>query len=402
MKRGQLGFLTSTHLVDDLYQGAIPALLPFLMSQRHYSYAEVSGLAFAASGLSSAAQPVFGILADRTARTWLVPTGFCAAAAGVSATGFAHSYVQTWVLFALSGIGIAAYHPPATSHARAAAGSSQTAMSVFTVGGTVGSAIAPAVVTLVANLAGLSGSWLLAIPAVVWAGLWAVKGRWMRWHGYEPVQPLGSAKSRQAGFPRDDWRSFGRLGTVLLGWSIPFVAVSSLVALQAERDLHAPGAAGAAVLTLYVAAQAIGMLGGGWIGDRFDRKTAIRLGYVLALPALTGIAWSPSLPVLAVSAAWFGAAMFLPFAAQVTLAQDYLPNRPSTASGLALGAAMAAGGLCSPLLGWLADAHGLRMAFWVLVAVFAAPALLAFTLRERHPDSLKSQGAAAIAEDAAR
>jgi hypothetical protein len=30
-ERKRLAFLTSTHVVDDLYQGAIPALLPFLL-----------------------------------------------------------------------------------------------------------------------------------------------------------------------------------------------------------------------------------------------------------------------------------------------------------------------------------------------------------------------------------
>jgi hypothetical protein len=30
-ERIRLAFLTSTHVVDDLYQGAVPALLPFLL-----------------------------------------------------------------------------------------------------------------------------------------------------------------------------------------------------------------------------------------------------------------------------------------------------------------------------------------------------------------------------------
>ncbi|EST35472.1 MFS transporter [Streptomyces roseochromogenus] len=401
MKRGQLSFLTSTHLVDDLYQGAIPALLPFLMSERHYSYAAVSGLAFAASGISSLFQPLFGLIADRSTRTWLVPTGFCSAAAGVSAAGLVHNYWLTWVLFALAGIGIAAYHPPATSHARAAGGSSQTAMSVFAVGGTVGGALAPPLVTLVVGDLGLAGSWLLAIPAVVWAVLWAVKGPWMRWRGHEAVQPLNAARNKQSGGAADDWRAFGRLVAVILGWSVPFVAVNSMVALHAQRDLHQSKAVGAAVLTAYVAAQAIGMLGGGWMGDRYGRMVTIRWGYLLSLPLLAGVAWSPSLPVLAVCAALFGAAMFLSFAAQVTLAQDYLPNRPGTASGLALGMAIAAGGLCSPLLGWLADAHGLRSAFWALVAVFVVPTVLALTLQDRRLAAAEPQPAAAVAEGAA-
>ncbi|MEV0910418.1 MFS transporter [Streptomyces hokutonensis] len=384
MKKGQLGFLAGTHAVNDLYQGAIPAMLPFLMSERHYSYAAVSGLAFAASGVSSLFQPLFGVLSDRRQRSWLVPAGFITAALGVVAAGLSGNYPATWLCVALAGIGIAAYHPPATSQARAAGGSSQKAMSVFSVGGTIGGSIAPSLVTLVIGSAGFSGSYLLAIPALVMAVLWALKGPWMRWRGYSAAAPLvtgASAKATADSTSRvDDWRSFARLVTVIIGWSIPFVTVTSLVSLHAQRDLGQSAAAGAAVLTSYTAAGAVGTLLGGWIGDRHGRMTSVRIGYLVALPALLGIAWAPSFPVLVLSTVLFGTAMFLPFAAQVTLAQDYLPNRPGTASGLTLGLAMAAGGLCSPAFGWLADSSGLQVTFYALFLVFIAPAAMAIRL----------------------
>ncbi|MFD6370182.1 MFS transporter, partial [Streptomyces roseolus] len=103
-----------------------------------------------------------------------------------------------------------------------------------------------------------------------------------------------------------------------------------------------------------------------------------------------GIAWAPSFGILVVSTVLFGAAMFLPFAAQVTLAQDYLPNRPGTASGLTLGLAMAAGGLCSPLFGWLADSSGLPAAFYALLGLFVLPVLLAFRLLDPRGDTSES------------
>lgn len=390
MKKGQLGFLTSTHAVNDLYQGAIPAMLPFLMSERHYSYAAVSGLAFAASGVSSLFQPLFGVLSDRKPRIWLVPAGFTTAALGVVAAGLAGNYLVTWLCVALAGIGIAAYHPPATSQARAAGGSSQKAMSVFSVGGTVGGAVAPSLVTLVIGSAGFDGSYLLATPALAMAVLWALKGPWMQWRGYTKAAPLvtaGSAKAADSARRADDWRAFGRLVAVIIGWSIPFVTVTSLVSLHAQRDLGQSTAAGAATLTSYTAAGAVGTLLGGWVGDRYGRMTSVRVGYLVALPALLGIAWAPAFPVLVASAALFGAAMFLPFAAQVTLAQDYLPNRPGTASGLTLGMAMAAGGLCSPAFGWLADSSGLRAAFYALLLVFVIPVVMALRLPDRVLDS---------------
>jgi hypothetical protein len=52
--------LTIGHTVDDIYQGAVPVLLPFLVAERHYSYAAASGLVLAGNLFSSIAQPAFG------------------------------------------------------------------------------------------------------------------------------------------------------------------------------------------------------------------------------------------------------------------------------------------------------------------------------------------------------
>jgi FSR family fosmidomycin resistance protein-like MFS transporter len=39
----------SARAVDDLYQGLVPAAIPFFVLERHYSYAAASGLALAAT-----------------------------------------------------------------------------------------------------------------------------------------------------------------------------------------------------------------------------------------------------------------------------------------------------------------------------------------------------------------
>lgn len=134
MNRSRLALLTSTHAVNDLYQGLVPALLPFMVLERGYSYTAVSGLMLAASGLSSVIQPLFGLYADREPRPWMVPLGFCVAALGLMLMGMSGSYWMSWLAAALCGLGIAAFHPPATVAARMAGGTSQKAMSVFSVG----------------------------------------------------------------------------------------------------------------------------------------------------------------------------------------------------------------------------------------------------------------------------
>lgn len=143
MNRARLGLLTGTHAINDLYQGLVPALLPFMVLERGYSYTEASGLMLAATGLSSMVQPLFGLYADRSPRPWMVPAGFVVAALGLALVGMSPDYWVSWLAAVLCGLGIAAYHPSATVAARMAGGSSQKAMSVFSVGGTAGASFAP-------------------------------------------------------------------------------------------------------------------------------------------------------------------------------------------------------------------------------------------------------------------
>lgn len=56
--RARVALLAGSHAIDDIYLGVVPALSPFFIAQRHYSYAAATGLTFAAPALSSVIQPV--------------------------------------------------------------------------------------------------------------------------------------------------------------------------------------------------------------------------------------------------------------------------------------------------------------------------------------------------------
>ena len=56
-----VGILTAGHLVTDINQGALPAILPFLIAVHKLSYGAAAGLVFALSMTSSIAQPLFGL-----------------------------------------------------------------------------------------------------------------------------------------------------------------------------------------------------------------------------------------------------------------------------------------------------------------------------------------------------
>ncbi len=223
-----LALLAATHTVDDLYQGAVPALLPFLAIERHYTYAGLTGLTLAATFLSSAVQPAFGVITDRRRLGWLIAVGLLVAGIGVGLSGLGDSYVITWLAIALSGVGVAAYHPEATRTARGVAGNSTQAMSWFSVGGNIGIALGPLVVTPVLLAAGLRGTPLLALPAVLTASLLAIGRPWRRASdGGRRAGPGRRSADGQAGQHRRGTTcrpASARRAASLWGWRFPSVA----------------------------------------------------------------------------------------------------------------------------------------------------------------------------------
>jgi MFS transporter, FSR family, fosmidomycin resistance protein len=391
--RTRLAFLTSTHVVDDLYQGAVPALLPFLAIERHYSYAGLTGITLAATFLASVVQPGFGALTDRYRNLgWLIAAGLLVAGLGIGGSGLGDSYLITWFAVAASGVGVAAYHPEATRTARGMAGDSTQAMSWFSVGGNLGIALGPVVVTPVLLATGLHGTPLLALPAVIMAAVLAVRRPWRQAGGTGPAPGQGppghgSRRERPTGGRADDWRGFARLTVVVVLRSVAYFAVASLLALFAIRHFHTPAAVGSALLTTFIASGVIGTLSGGWLADRWQRIGTLRLGYGLAAAAMLLLVTAPDLVVLFIAAFAAGIVLFAPFAVQVTLGQDFLPSRIGMASGVTLGLGTSVGGVAAPLFGLLADAYGLPAALATAAAFPALACALTFLLRDPRPRS---------------
>ncbi|MBT2439476.1 MFS transporter [Streptomyces sp. ISL-36] len=159
------------HACVDVYQGAVAALLPFFVAERAYTYAAASGVVLAASLLSSVVQPLFGALTDRRPLPWLLPVSALLGGTGVALSGVGDSYALTLAVVAVSGIGVAAYHPEAARLARQVGRGRHTAMAWFSLGGNIGFAAAPLLVSAVVATGGLRASPLLALPALTGAGL---------------------------------------------------------------------------------------------------------------------------------------------------------------------------------------------------------------------------------------
>ncbi|MEW2498681.1 MFS transporter [Streptomyces nodosus] len=358
------------HACVDIYQGAVAALIPFFVAERDYSYAVASGLVLAASLLSSVAQPVFGLLTDRWAMPWLLPVSTLLGGVGIALSGLNGSYGLTLTFVAISGVGVAAYHPESARVARLASQGSHSAMSWFSLGGNIGFALAPIMVSLVIGHGSLHWTPLLVLPALVGTALCVpvlqMLGR----------QAAGASKTTSAQ-GTDDVASFVKLSLAVVFRSVVFVGLSTFISLYTQQRMNGSTTAGTVALFLLFLGGAAGSVLGGYLANRFDRVRVSRWSYLVSIVAVAGVIYVPG-PVMFLFVALTSAGLYVPFSLQVTLGQDYLPSRVGTASGVTLGLTVSVGGLISPLLGRLADSTSLQTALTPLIAM---PALSWFLLR---------------------
>lgn len=319
----------------------------------------------------------FGLLTDRRPLPWLLPCSTLLGGLGVALSGLGGSYTVTLAFVALSGVGVAAYHPESARVARLASRGSHSAMAWFSLGGNLGFATAPLLVTAVVAPGGLRWTPLLAVPAVA-GGLLCL-----------PVlRALRRGRSGAAGAAvtggRDDTASFVKLSFVVVCRSVVFTGLSTFVALHVEQRTHGGTAAGTAALFVLYLGGAVGSVLGGSLAGRWGRVTVSRWSYLLCVGAVAGVVLASG-PALFLFVALASIGLYVPFSLQVTLGQDYLPSRIGTASGITLGLTVSVGGLASPLIGILADATSLRTALTPLVLMPALSWLLLRTLPEPAP-----------------
>src|SRR6476646_10210888 len=333
---------TAAHAIDDMYQGLVPASVPYFVLDRHYSYVAASGLALAATLGSSLPQPVIGLLVDKWRLGWMAAAGVSLAGVGAGLSGLAPAYPMVWLLLLASGLGVAMFHPAAGTSARADAGGSASAMSIFAAGGSAGFFLAPVLATPALVSLGL-GATALFIPPALLIGLVLLRHQ---------QRALARAAPRSIAAGPDRWAPFLVMTGVEIVRSVVFFGVNTFIELYWIHHLGASRGLAGTALACFLVGGVAGTLLGGRIADRIGLVRALQLGTV----ALVG-------------AAAAGLATNISFSVMIKLGQDYLPSRPGTATGVTLGLAVSIGGLFAPVLGALAEARGFAAVFTVLCFV---------------------------------
>jgi len=376
-----IALLSIGHFVVDLNQGSLPALLPFLKSAHQLSYAAVATIVLAGNVASSIVQPLFGYFADQTARRWMLPASVLLTGVGFALLGMAPGYAALLALVVAMGLGVAAYHPEAYKTATSVAGERKaTALSWFSLGGNVGIALGPPVITALVTVVGLTGSLGLLVPTLV-ASLLLLAVLPAFSQSTAP-RAAAAAAARGVNMPRAmallilvvTIRSWTTLGFTTF---VPFYYIDTL---GADPRLVGP------LLFVFLGAGAVGTVIAGPFADRWGPRAFMQWVLLASLPF--GALFLLTRGVLAfVMLGIFGALLTSSFTVSVVLGQAYLPRNAGMASGLIVGFAIGAGGLGVTALGWVADRYGLPAALWIsaltpLLAVAATRLLPAPRVQE--------------------
>lgn len=415
MDKKKISLVSLGHLSCDVNGGALPAILPFLRTHYGLTYQATGGLMFAYSCLSSIIQPLFGLMADRLSKPWLIPLGVFLAGMGLAAVGFMSSYWAIFAAIAVSGVGAALFHPEGARFANKVSGKSKgTGMSIFSIGGNAGFVIGPLLATFFLSWLGMPGTFVFGLLATVMATILllfimrmvapeaAAAAQRTAQAAYgapqaaaqakiqaetqgkcgQPSSDRAAADAKPEEAPQNNWREFSKLTGAIIARSVLFVGFNTFIPLYWVNDFGQSKTAGAVALTIFCTFGVASNILGGVLADKHGFRAIVRMGFALLAPAVLAFGLLPNLYAAYALLPLLGFVLYAPFSSLVVLGQTYLARNIGFASGITLGLATSLGGVFAPLLGWIADNHGLPRTFQCLAVIALIGTGFAFTLRE--------------------
>ena len=353
MDKKKIFLVSLGHLSCDINGGALPAILPFLITAYGFDYQAAAGLMFAFSCLSSIIQPAFGYLSDKLSKPWFIPVGVLLAGGGLASIGFLHSYWAIFAAIALSGVGAALFHPEGARFANKVSGASKGAV-------------------------GMPGTAVFGLIALVMSVILLYQISHLS--GMKKTETESAKAAGETEEVKNNWKEFSKLTLAIISRSVLFVGCNTFIPLYWIHTFGQSKAAGAAALTCFCTFGVISNFIGGMLSDRFGYLRIIRLSYVVLIPSIVLFGLVDNLYAAFALLLPLGFSLYAPFSSMVVLGQKYLAKNIGFASGVTLGLATCMGGSVAPRLGWIADGYGLPRAIQSMTIVAVIGTVAAFLL----------------------
>ncbi len=369
--------LSLGHMTTDIYQGALPAILPFLKERLSLSYTTAGIIMMASSFTSSIVQPLFGFFSDRKEKPALLPMGSLFAAVGFSLLAFAPNYAMVLFLVVVSGLGIASFHPEGFKTAYFFTGRRMaTGMSIFTVGGNLGFALGPIIALSVITHLGFSYLPLILFPAVIFLSVLGLNWKFI---SIPKAREKSPQEKDSGGVKRLPAPLVILIGTVIMrSWIhaglmtyIPFYYIDHL-----KGDPVFVGK----LISAFLMGGVVGTIAGSPLADRWGHKNYLVISLLLTsvlLPVIFFVNGAALFATLAV----LGMVLISTFTVTIVMAQQILPRNLGIASGLMVGFAIGTGGVGVTILGIVADNFGVPTAIKSIALLPVLGLLLSLSLR---------------------
>lgn len=383
-KKGAYSYIIMLgHLCADISGGALPAILPFLITEKNISIASAAGLTFALSSIGSVIQPLFGSMADKTSRPWLMSLGIFMSGCGISMLGFLDNYWAMFAAVAFTGIGSSLFHPDGGRMANYVSGEAKgKGISNFSVGGNMGAALGPMLAVFGITMFGMKGTAILAIPSFLMAIFMVTQHPQFAKFASEGNKATAAAI---AAGQKDDWKSFVKLTGVVFLRSTIGMGMSTFIPLFWLKILLQSESRSGSVTTVLALSGAVATLIGGRLADRFGFNKVIRTGLTMLIPCLAVVTMSRSVVLSTIMLVPTAMSLNLAFSPSVALGQKFVPNHLGLASGITMGLASSFGGVMSPLLGKVGDSAGLSTVLTILIGLAALACVASYFVPDAPP-----------------
>jgi len=350
--------LSIGHAITDIYQGALPAILPFLKEKLALSYTMAGVILIVSNTASSILQPIFGFYSDRKEKAFLLPLGILSAGFGFALLSIPTSYIPVLFLVAISGLGIAAYHPEGYKTSHFFTGEkSVTGMAIFSVGGNLGFSLGPIISIYIIQYLGFDFLPLMfVLPLLFTAVILFYRKAIAIPEDYRIQKKTGTIRKVKGAYTS----LFTIVGIVIMRTWTQMGLLSYIPFYYINYMKGNPIYAGKLIF-VYLASGALGTLFGAPFADRWGNRRFLRLTMFFATLVLPFMFFVKG-PLLFVILGIQGFLLISTFSVTVVMAQKLLPDKLGVASGLMVGFAIGTGGIGVTLLGIVADNFGVPIA----------------------------------------
>src|SRR3954449_9731750 len=389
-----IALVSAAHFANHFQGLVLPPLFPFLKGQLGVGFVELGLALTVANIVAVSAQLPVGFLVDRLGSRRMLIAALLGAGTAFVALGLAPSYWHLLFAMALIGLTNAVFHPAdyALLSAKIPTSRLGRAFSIHTFCGFLGNAVAPVTMAALVAFGGLSFgltaagilAFVVALTLMLARGVEEVPAPAVA-HPTAPVSaPAGSAPKR--GMTAILTPAILALTGFFALMSLSSSGISTFSVVALTTAYGTPLSVANLALTAYLAAQALGVLGGGFVADLTRRHADVAaLGYAInaGIVAMIGLVALGTAPLLvAMAAAGFLGGLIMP-------SRDMLVRAaaPPGAVGRTFGVVTTGfnfAGMLGPLMfGYIMDQGAPR---WVFLGsmIFMTITALAAWLGDRH------------------